>query len=259
MKRKFFSLIIISWLALFLLAGCQKKENITTIPESIEAVEFVMVPEAEETSEPTTTPAPTEAPTPTPSPEPTALPTPVPTPIPTPPPTPIPTPEPTAPPTPIPTPEPTAPPTPVPTPEPTVPPTPVPTAEPAPTPVPQPEVQTPSNVSGYFDDNGAAELITLINSYRNTPLTVNSGLTNTARTRATEISVHFAHAGDATECLAKGYGSASEVVAAWLASDIHSSIILDEELTIAGAACYYHNTDGTGQNYKAYWVLVLDW
>ena len=261
MKTKFITVTAIFVLGLILLSGCQNQDNVTSIPESIETADVLLNSESTLESAAIPTLEPTEAPTPVLTPEPTVAPTPVPTPEPTQAPTPVPTPEPTAAPTPVPTPEPTEAPTPVPTPEPTAVPTPVPTPEPTavPTPEPQPEVQSPATTSGYFDDNVAAELITIINSYRSNPLTVNSSLTNTARTRAPQIAVNFAHAGDATECLAKGYGSASQVVSAWLESDVHASIILDEELNIAGAACYYHDTDGTGQNLKPYWVLILDW
>ena len=237
MKTKFITVTAIFVLGLILLSGCQNQDNVTSIPESIETADVLLNSESTLESAAIPTLEPTEAPTPVLTPEPTVAPTPVPTPEPTQAPTPVPTPEPTAAPTPVPTPEPTE----------------------APTPEPQPEVQSPATTSGYFDDNAAAELITIINSYRSNPLTVNSSLTNTARTRAPQIAVNFAHAGDATECLAKGYGSASQVVSAWLASDVHASIILDEELNIAGAACYYHDTDGTGQNLKPYWVLILDW
>ena len=193
----------------------------------------------EQTSEPTSGPAveQTSKPTPLPTSEPATESTPAPTIAPTPEPTSVPTPEPTV----APTPEPT----PVPTPEPTIAPTPEPVITPAPT-----ISVTPSDPN--YDVAVANEVLVLINSYRTTPLTADAGLTDIANTRALEITTNFAHTGAYTECLAKGQNSASAVVNAWMNSEVHKSILLDELYVRAGVSCY--NSNGT-----LYWAIILEW
>ena len=98
----------------------------------------------------------------------------------------------------------------------------------------------------------ANDVLALINSYRTTPMANDPALVNIANTRAMEITTNFAHIGNYNECLAKGQTSAAAVVDAWMNSEVHKSILLDEIFVRAGVSCYVHN--GT-----YYWAFILEW
>ncbi|MBP5418138.1 MAG: CAP domain-containing protein [Clostridiales bacterium] len=121
------------------------------------------------------------------------------------------------------------------------------------------------DTSGTYNDGMAKEVLALVNEQRAAnglaPLSWSNGLAKGAKSRATEIVVHWDHVRpdgsewyEAPGCenaygenLGKGYGSAAGVVDGWMNSPTHRANILKSEYKTLGVACYSCNG-------KYYWV-----
>lgn len=124
---------------------------------------------------------------------------------------------------------------------------------------------------GYYDSSMATELFNLCNSERQAAQYVeydaignivyagnvqavsrDSSLDALATSRAVEVLSSWSHNGVTSyynsENLAKGYGSVFDTVCAWEASHDHCGTMTYQYYTRAGAAWFWYDQDGTGEN-----------
>lgn len=126
---------------------------------------------------------------------------------------------------------------------------------------------------GYYDSDMATELFNLCNSERQAAQYVerdalgnviyngkvqavsrDSSLDSLAASRAVEVLSIWSHEGKDvdsyynSENLAKGYNSVFESVCAWEASHDHCATMTYQYYTRAGAAWFWYDQDGTGEN-----------
>ena len=126
---------------------------------------------------------------------------------------------------------------------------------------------------GYYDSDMATELFNLCNSERQAAQYVeydaignviyngkvqavsrDSSLDTLATSRAVEVLSSWSHEGKDvdsyynSENLAKGYNSVFESVCAWAASHSHAATMTYQYYTRAGAAWFWYDQDGTGEN-----------
>lgn len=124
---------------------------------------------------------------------------------------------------------------------------------------------------GYYDSAMATELFNLCNSERQSAQYVeydaignivyngnvqavsrDSSLDSLATSRAVEVLSSWSHNGVTSyynaENLAKGYNSVFDTVCAWEASHDHCGTMTYQYYTRAGAAWFWYDQDGTGEN-----------
>ena len=124
---------------------------------------------------------------------------------------------------------------------------------------------------GYYDSTMAIELFNLCNSERQYAQYVeydaignivyngnvqavsrDSSLDALATNRAVEVLSSWSHNGVTSyytsENLAKGYNSVFDTVCAWAASHDHAATMTYQYYTRAGAAWFWYDKDGTGEN-----------
>lgn len=124
---------------------------------------------------------------------------------------------------------------------------------------------------GYYDSNMATELFNQCNASRQEAQYVeydaignivyagnvqavsrDGSLDSLATSRAVEVLSSWSHNGVTsyynTENLAKGYNTAIDVRCAWAASHDHSGTMTYQYYTRAGAAWFWYDQDGTGEN-----------
>ena len=89
-----------------------------------------------------------------------------------------------------------------------------------------------------------------------------SSLDALAASRAVEVLSSWSHNGVTsyynTEVLAKGYNDINSTVCAWAASSSHSGTITYQYYTRAGAAWFWYDQDGTGENLIGVAVMEYD-
>ena len=124
---------------------------------------------------------------------------------------------------------------------------------------------TITSYAGTSDDE-ATKAVALINNYRllngHTVLTVDETFTDATKTRAAESSIYYSHyRPDGTpwytvnddiygECLASGFTKAENVVNAWMNSETHREVIMNDYSSMNIQV--YVSTDGTW-----YWALEM--
>ena len=136
---------------------------------------------------------------------------------------------------------------------------------------------------GYYDSAMATELFNLCNSERQAAQYVeydaignivyngnvqavsrDSSLDALATSRAVEVLSSWSHEGKDvdsyynSENLAKGYNSVFESVCAWAASHDHAATMTYQYYTRAGAAWFWYDQDGTGENLIGVAVMEYD-
>lgn len=130
---------------------------------------------------------------------------------------------------------------------------------------------------GYYDDSEANDLWDRVNNSRsNTQYTVRDEdgnllgmevvpalsrtLDATAKQRAVEVAVNYSHDGctTANECLAQGQGSALYAHDGWLNSQTHHHAMISAQYTTGGVACFWYDSNNSGENLTPIWVLSLN-
>lgn len=132
-----------------------------------------------------------------------------------------------------------------------------------------------NGVWGYYDDASANTLWSYVNTTRgNTQygvmeqgvcigiatvdaLITDASLTEKARLRATETATNFSHGENADECLAWGTGSPEITMDSWLLSYSHCYAITDPAYIHGGIACFWFDSNNSGENLTPIWVLEL--
>lgn len=132
-----------------------------------------------------------------------------------------------------------------------------------------------NGVWGYYDELSAATLWSYVNTTRgNTQYCVmeqgfcigiatvdalieDEALMEKARFRATEAAVNFSHGENADECLAWGLGTPEMAMDSWLLSYSHCYAITNPDYIYGGIACFWFDSDNSGENLTPIWVLEL--
>ena len=134
------------------------------------------------------------------------------------------------------------------------------------------EVEETASTSPYYNDDYANQVLAIVNRERAaqglSALTMDQGLVETAKLRATEIKVSFSHTRpNGTSCftafpstqttvgenIASGYTSPDSVMNGWMNSSGHRANILNSNFKSIGIACYYV----PGSTYGYYWVQAF--
>ena len=129
---------------------------------------------------------------------------------------------------------------------------------------------------GYFDEENAKELFEHVNCARNSTwvglvddwgnpaggkyvdsLIEDSSLTDKARKRAVEAAINFDHGSNTDECLAWGYGNATEAYHAWCYSYSHARAMTYPNYVYGGIAWYWYDSDNSGENLTPIAVLEM--
>lgn len=129
-----------------------------------------------------------------------------------------------------------------------------------------------TKVYGYYDLSAAKKLMAEVNAHRNenglSSLAVSSSMTETATTRAKEISNKYSHyRPNGTLCinsmyelfgenLACGFGDESLAFRAWTKSTDHDRNMLDTSYKTLGAAVFVALSNDK-EGYKRYYVLTF--
>ncbi|MBQ9233607.1 MAG: hypothetical protein IJ167_06185 [Lachnospiraceae bacterium] len=134
------------------------------------------------------------------------------------------------------------------------------------------ESEEAASTSPYYNDDYANQVLAIVNKERAaqglSALTMDLGLVETAKLRATEIKVTFSHTRpNGTSCftafpstqttvgenIASGYTSPNSVMNGWMNSSGHRANILNANFKSIGIACYYV----PGSAYGYYWVQAF--
>ncbi len=128
-------------------------------------------------------------------------------------------------------------------------------------------------VWGYFDETGANTLWGYINDARNnTQYTIHEqgvciglatvddliedeALMEKARLRTLEVASDFTHGQNGDECLAWGTGTPEMTMGWWEMSRDHIWAITNPDYIYGGIACFWVDSDNSGENLTPVWIL----
>lgn len=128
-------------------------------------------------------------------------------------------------------------------------------------------------VYGCFDEEASEQLINGVNRIRlslmslitveivdlGNGLRVNEKLNQSAMIRAAELTQNYSHDGKVTqrELIATGQNNEEGALAKWREENLYE--ILRDQQDIAGAAGFWFDVDGSGENLVPFWVVTIDW
>lgn len=130
-----------------------------------------------------------------------------------------------------------------------------------------------NGVWGYFDETNANTLWGYINDARNnTQYTIHEqgvcigiatvddliedeALMEKARLRTLEVASDFTHGQNGDECLAWGTGTPEMTMGWWEMSRDHIWAITNPDYIYGGIACFWVDSDNSGENLTPVWVL----